>query len=114
MIGARLISWVETVAAIYAILLATYVASCLVVGRLNRRIAAAKIQSRETSPALVRRDQKQSLVSLAAIAALFGTGHWLYAEFGWGLAPARGVLGMRCRFLPRWCCSTPGSTGSTG
>ena len=40
------------------------------------------------------RDQKQSLISLAAIAAMFGTGHWLYAELGWGLAPAEGVLGI--------------------
>jgi Delta7-sterol 5-desaturase len=99
MIVERLISWVWTVAAVYAILLVTYVASCLVVGRLNRRIATAKIQSRETTPAQIRRDQKQSLVSLAAIAALFGTGHWLYAEFGWGFAPGRGVLGIGLSFL---------------
>ena len=40
-----LISWAATVAAVYALLLATYAASCLVVGRLNRRLAAAKIQA---------------------------------------------------------------------
>ena len=38
---------------------------CFVVARLNRRIAAAKIQARETPPAQIRRDQRQSLVSLA-------------------------------------------------
>jgi len=94
-----LISWAVTVAAVYAILAATYVASCFVVGRLNRRLAAAKIQARETSPALVRRDQRQSLVSLAGIAAMFGTGHWLYAEFGWGLAPADGIAGIVLSFV---------------
>src|SRR5215208_1253516 len=97
--GQALISWAVTVAAVYAILLATYVAGCLAVGRLNRRLAAAKIQPRETSPALVRRDQRQSLVSLAALAAMFGTGHWLYAEFGWGLAPAEGILGVVLSFV---------------
>jgi hypothetical protein len=71
MIAERLISWAETIAVVYAILLASYVASCLVVGRLNRRIAAAKIQSRQTPPSQIRRDQRQSLVSLAAIAVLW-------------------------------------------
>jgi lathosterol oxidase len=88
------ISWVGAVAATYAVLVVAYVAGCLVVGRLNRRIAAAKIQARQTSTSQIRRDRRQSLVSLAAIAAMFGTGHWLYAEFGWGLAPAEGVIGM--------------------
>src|SRR5439155_13683453 len=99
MIAGRLISWAETIAVVYAILLPSYVASCLVVGRLNRRIAAAKIQSRQTPAAQIRRDQRQSLVSLAAIAAMFGTGHWLYAEFGWGLAPAEGILGVAFSFI---------------
>jgi Delta7-sterol 5-desaturase len=99
MMAERLISWAEAVTATYAILLAAYVASCLVVGRLNRRIAAAKLQSRQTPPAQIRRDRKQSLVSLAVIAALFGTGHWLHAEFGWGLAPAGGVLGVALSFV---------------
>src|ERR1700693_5236421 len=92
------ISWAGTVAAIYAILLITYLASCLVVDRLNRRIAAAKIQARETPPSQIRRDQKQSLISLGGIAAMFGTGHWLYAEFCWGLAPAEGAIGMALSF----------------
>src|SRR5438552_1377654 len=99
MIAERVISWAGTVAAVYAILLATYLATCLVVGRLNRRIAAAKLQRRDTPPAQIRRDQRQSLVSLAGIATMFGTGHWLYAEFGWGLAPAGGALGMGLAFL---------------
>src|SRR5579864_1668775 len=95
----HLISWAGTVAAIYAILLLTYLASCMVVTRLNRRVAAAKIQARETPPTQIRRDQRQSVSSLAAIAAMFGTGHWLYTEFGWGLAPAQGVLGVGLSFI---------------
>ena len=78
----QLISWGATIAVVYAILLATYVATCLVVTQLNRRIAGAKIQARETPLPQIRRDQRQSLTSLAAIAAMFGTGHWLYVEFG--------------------------------
>jgi sterol desaturase/sphingolipid hydroxylase (fatty acid hydroxylase superfamily) len=95
----RLISWAATVAAVYALLLATYWVSCLAVGRLNLRLAAAKIQARETSAALVRRDRRQSVLSLAAIAALFGTGHWLYAEFHWGLAPLHGAAGFVLSFV---------------
>src|ERR1051325_8214148 len=89
----RAISWIATVAAVYAILVATYVATCFVVARLNRQIASAKIQARETPQHLIRRDQRQSLLSLFAIAAMFGTGHWLYAEFGWGLRPIGGLAG---------------------
>ena len=92
-------SWVATVGAVYALLLATYWASCLVVGRLSRRLGAAKIQPRATSTALIRRDRWQSLRSLMAIAALFGTGHWLYTEWGWGLAPLHGVLGTALSIL---------------
>src|SRR5690348_17026387 len=95
----RVISWAGTVAAMYAILLSTYLASCVVVGRLNRRIATAKIQARQTPPAQIRRDQRQSILSLAGIAAMFGTGHWLHAEFGWGLAPAEGALGVALSFI---------------
>jgi sterol desaturase/sphingolipid hydroxylase (fatty acid hydroxylase superfamily) len=87
-------SWVGAVAATYAILLAAYIAGCLVVSRLSRRIAAAKIQARHTPAAQIHRDRRQSLVSLAAIAVMFGTGHWLYAEYGWGLAPPEGITGM--------------------
>jgi hypothetical protein len=94
----RLISWAETVVAVYAILLATYFATCLAVTGLNRRLAAAKIQPRETAPALIRRDQRQSLSSLAAIAAMFGTGHWLYGEFGWGFAAPTSLPGMVLSF----------------
>ena len=99
MIVEQLISWAGTVASVYAILVATYVVSGLVVTRLNRRLAAAKIQARQTPPAQIRRDRRQSFLSLAAIAAMFGTGHWLYAEWGWGLAPAEGVLGMALSFV---------------
>jgi lathosterol oxidase len=97
--AAGLISWAATVAAVYAMLLAAYVPSCLAIGRLSRKLAAAKLQPRATPPALVRRDIRQSVISLAAIAALFGTGHWLYAEFGWGLAPLHGALGLALSFV---------------
>jgi lathosterol oxidase len=97
--GQLAISWAGTVAAIYAILLATYLATCLVVTRLNRRLVEAKLQRRETPAALIRRDRKQSLLSLAMIAAMFGTGHWLYVEFGWGLAPVGGITGTVLSFV---------------
>ena len=96
---ARVISWAATVAAVYALLLATYWTSCVIVVRRNRRLAGAKLQARETAPALIRRDQRQSIRSLVAIAIMFGTGHWLYAEFGWGLTPWRGPTGMALSFL---------------
>jgi Delta7-sterol 5-desaturase len=95
----RLLSWAATVAAVYAILLVAYVASGLVVTRLSRKLAAAKLQQRPTPPAQVRRDIRQSILSLAAIALMFGTGHWLYAEFGWGWKPLRGVFGIALSFL---------------
>jgi sterol desaturase/sphingolipid hydroxylase (fatty acid hydroxylase superfamily) len=99
MIANQLMSWAVTVAAVYTILVATYEASCLVVTRLSRRLAAAKIQPRETPAALVARDLRQSFLSLGAIAAMFGTGHFLYAEWGWGLAPWGGVPGMVLSFV---------------
>ena len=89
-----LMSWAATAVAVYVLLLAAYVGGCLVVGRLSRRLAAAKLQRRATPPALIRRDIRQSLLSLAMIAVMFATGHWLYAQFGWGLAPLHGALGL--------------------
>jgi sterol desaturase/sphingolipid hydroxylase (fatty acid hydroxylase superfamily) len=99
MIAKHLVVWAETVALVYAMLLATYLATCIAVSALSRRLAAAKLQPRQTASAQIRRDQRQSVVSLAAIAVMFGTGHWLYVEFGWGLAPAGGVPGVVLSFL---------------
>jgi len=99
MLGERAISWAETVVGVYALLLATYFGTCLAVTALNRRLAAAKIQTRETTPALVRRDRRQSLISLAGIAAMFGTGHWLYTEFGWGFGPPTSIPGAVLSFI---------------
>lgn len=82
----------------YAILLAAYVGTCLAAERLSRRIAAAKLQARRTAPEQIRRDRRQSVLSLGAIAAMFGTGHWLYATFGWGLAPWHGIVGIAASF----------------
>ena len=95
----RLIFWAQTVAGTYAILVATYLVSCIVIGRLSRSIAAAKIQARETPAAQLRRDRRQSLVSLAVVAVMFGTGHWLHAEFGWGLRPLEGIVGVTVSFV---------------
>jgi sterol desaturase/sphingolipid hydroxylase (fatty acid hydroxylase superfamily) len=95
----RLISLALIIAAVYAILAATYLLSCLAVEQLNRRIAPAKIQARQTPDAQIRRDRRQSLVSLAAIAAMFGTGQWLYTELGWGLRPLGGITGAGLSFL---------------
>src|SRR5580693_5498024 len=88
-----IISLLTTIAIVYALLVAVYVATCLVVTRMNRTIAAAKIQARETAPALVARDRRQSLVSLLGIAAMFGVGHWAYATLGWGWPAPSGVVG---------------------
>jgi Delta7-sterol 5-desaturase len=93
-----LMSWAATVAVVYALLLAAYVGGCVIVGRLSQKLAAAKLQRRATPPALIRRDMRQSVLSLATIAAMFATGRWLYVKFGWGLAPLPGVLGWALSF----------------
>jgi lathosterol oxidase len=85
-------SLITTVAAVYAALLATYVLTCMIVTRLNRR--AVKIQPfRQTAPSQIRRDRKQSMLSLAVIAAMLGCGHWTYTTLGWGLRPLPGIGG---------------------
>jgi sterol desaturase/sphingolipid hydroxylase (fatty acid hydroxylase superfamily) len=94
-----LLFWGASVGTVYALLLATYVGGCLIIGRLNRRLVPAKIQARQTSPDQIRRDRNQSIISLAGIAAMFGTGHFLYAEFGWGLAPWHGAVGIAASFV---------------
>jgi hypothetical protein len=74
-------SLITTVAAVYAALLATYVVTCLIVTRLNHR--TVKIQPfRQTAPSQIRRDRKQSMLSLAVIAAMLGCGHWTYTALG--------------------------------
>ncbi len=85
-------SLITTVAAVYAALLATYVVTCLIVTRLNRR--TVKIQPfRQTAPSQIRRDRKQSMLSLAMIAAMLGCGHWTYTALGWGFGPLPGIGG---------------------
>ncbi|MGH7092580.1 MAG: sterol desaturase family protein [Stellaceae bacterium] len=93
MAAARLFSLTGTIVAAYALLVAAYVASCLVVIRLNRAMPGAKIQARETAAGLVRRDGRQSLFSLAGIAAMFGAGQWAYYALDWGFAAPTGIAG---------------------
>lgn len=92
MIG-KLTSLAATIAAVYALLLAVYFGSCLVIERLARRLAAAKIQARQTPPQQIRRDRRQSVVSLLSIAAMFGTGQWAYIVLGIGFAAPTSVTG---------------------
>ena len=85
-------SLLATVAGVYAALLTTYFASCLVVTRLNRD--AVKIQpSRRTPQSQIRRDRHQSVFSLAVIATMLGCGHWACTTLGWGLRPLPGIGG---------------------
>lgn len=87
-----LYSLMTTIAAVYGALLATYVITCLIVTRLNRR--ALKIQPfRQTAPSQIRRDRKQSMLSLAVIAVMLGCGHWTYTALGWGFRPLPGIGG---------------------
>lgn len=88
----QLATLLATVITVYLALLAVYLASCLTIARLNRH--AAKIQpSRQTSVAQVRRDRKQSVLSLGVIATMLGLGHWGYASLGWGFRPLPGIGG---------------------
>ena len=73
-------SLLATIAVCYAALLACYLITCLVVTRLNRR--AIKIQStRQTPISHIKRDLRQSVVSLAFIAGMLGAGHWIRWHF---------------------------------
>ena len=92
MVFGQLGGLLTTVGAVYAALLAIYLITCLTVARLNR--GAAKIQpSRQTPPTQIRRDRKQSMLSLAVIATMLGCGHWAYTVLGWGLHPVPGIGG---------------------
>src|ERR1700693_1578492 len=85
-------SLLATIAVYYAALLACYLITCVVVTRLNRH--AIKIQSsRQTPTSQIKRDFRQSVVSLAVIAAMLGAGDWSYTTLGWGLRPLPGIGG---------------------
>jgi sterol desaturase/sphingolipid hydroxylase (fatty acid hydroxylase superfamily) len=99
MIWHHLFTLLETIAVVYAALLATYLLTGLALIRFNERLAAKIQRERVTRPALVRRDLQQSVLSLLCIAAMFGTGHWAYETLGWGLAPPSGVLGTALSLL---------------
>jgi sterol desaturase/sphingolipid hydroxylase (fatty acid hydroxylase superfamily) len=92
MILRQLVALLATVMIVYVTLLAVYLGTCLVTERLNRH--AAKIQpSRQTPAGQIRRDQRQSILSLGVIATMFGSGHWAYVTLGWGLRPLPGIGG---------------------
>ena len=92
MILQQLVTLLAIVTAVYVTLLVVYWASCVVIGRLN--CYAAKIQpSRQTPTAQIRRDQRQSLLSLSVIAIMLSLGHWAYETLGWGLRPLPGIGG---------------------
>ena len=85
-------SLLATIVVYYFALLACYLITCVVVTRLNRH--AIKIQSSRQTPAShIKRDIRQSVVSLAVIAAMLGAGHWSYTTLGWGLRPLPGIGG---------------------
>ena len=72
-------SLLATIAVFYSALLACYLITCVVVTRLNRH--AVKVQSsRQTPTSHIKRDFRQSVVSLAVIAAMLGAGDWSYAH----------------------------------
>ena len=96
---AALMALTETIAAVYMLLLAAYFSTCFVVLRLNRAITGAKLQARETSHALIRRDRRQSALSLVTISVMFGAGHWLYEWCGWGFAAPTSLIGIALSFL---------------
>jgi lathosterol oxidase len=75
----------EDFALTYAVLLSCYVATALIVTRLDRFRPEDKIQrDRETPPRQVRRDRVQSVISLANISCLFALGWWGNARLGLG------------------------------
>jgi sterol desaturase/sphingolipid hydroxylase (fatty acid hydroxylase superfamily) len=84
----------------YAALVAAYVGSCLIIIRLNRMKGARKIQARSETREQIRRDFRQSLRSLAMIAAMFGAGYWAYQYMGWGIrAGSPSVLSIGLSFV---------------
>ena len=97
MIPHVLLSLTAVIGAVYTALIVTYFSTCRVVLRLNA--GAAKIQPRQTPRSLIRRDQRQSVLMLLAIAVLFGCGHWTYATLGWGFRAWPGVGGMAMSFI---------------
>jgi Delta7-sterol 5-desaturase len=85
-------SLLATIVVYYFALLSCFLITCVVVTRLNRR--AVKIQSsRQTPTSQIKRDFRQSVVSLAVIAAMLGAGDWSYTTLGWGLRPLPGIGG---------------------
>ena len=98
--ASRLASLAGTVIGIYAALVAAYYFTCLIVARLNRGKEWRKLQVRVESAEQIRRDRRQSVVSLGVIATLFGCGGWTWRTLHWGLpAPGHGLAGMVGSFL---------------
>lgn len=69
----------------YVLLLATFFVTGLIISKLNQTMSEQKIQkNRVLAPQQVRRDLKQSIISLAWISLFFSLGSWFYYHFGWG------------------------------
>jgi sterol desaturase/sphingolipid hydroxylase (fatty acid hydroxylase superfamily) len=86
---ARQLVWLAAIIAVtYGVLVVAYFASSLIVIGLSRMQGARKIQARREPRAQIQRDLRQSLKSLALIAAMFGTGYWAYDRMGWGIRAA--------------------------
>jgi len=79
------VSLLLTIGAVYAVLLATYFFACLAITKLSRRMVGRKIQARTETRAQIKRDRRQSVVSLAVIATMFGLGQWVYQNLGYGI-----------------------------
>jgi lathosterol oxidase len=74
----------------YSVLLSCYVATALIVLRLDRAQPENKIQKdREAAPLQVRRDLRQSVISLANISCLLALGWWFNDQFGIGFRLVR-------------------------
>jgi lathosterol oxidase len=98
---AAAIALAEWFVATYAVLLACFVGTAIIVGRVDRARPHAKIQKdRATPQRQARRDLRQSLLSLATIAFFFALGSVLYERFGVGFrADGMGVVGMALSFV---------------
>ena len=95
-----MLSLIETILGAYVLFAGVYLGACLAVSALNRTVPGAKIQTRQATPEQIRRDRRQSLVSLAVIAVMFGAGQWTHTVLHWGFpAPRLSVASVVITFV---------------